>query len=84
MSTLENTISMMEMLPEDDLIEIQNFTKKLFNLRNVNSPFRPLSEQEIIRDLQISREQTIKGQCKDMGKALEGIRKILCNSKLCN
>ena len=30
MTTLENTISMMEKLPETDLIEIQNLIKKLF------------------------------------------------------
>lgn len=29
MSTLQNTISMMETLPETDLIKIQKFTKKL-------------------------------------------------------
>lgn len=29
MSTLQNTISMMQTLPETDLIKIQNFTKKL-------------------------------------------------------
>ncbi len=74
MNTLENTISMMELLPEDDLIEIQNLTKKLFNLRNADNPFQPLSKHEIMRDLQISREQTKNGQYKDMDKALEGIR----------
>ncbi|MCM1536360.1 MAG: hypothetical protein NC126_10605 [Clostridium sp.] len=74
MNTLENTVSMMELLPEEDLIEIQSLTKKLFNLRNADNPFQPLSKQEIIKELQISREQTMNGQYKDMDKALEGIR----------
>ena len=30
MTTLENTISMMEKLPEADLVEIQDLIKKLF------------------------------------------------------
>ncbi|MCM1327601.1 MAG: hypothetical protein NC094_08750 [Bacteroidales bacterium] len=74
MNTLENTVSMMELLPEEDLIEIQSLTKKLFNLRNADNPFQPLSKQEILKELQISREQTMNGQYKDMDKALEGIR----------
>lgn len=74
MNTLKNTVSMMELLPEEDLIEIQSLTKKLFNLRNADNPFQPLSKQEIIKELQTSRKQTMNGQCKDMDKALEGIR----------
>ena len=53
MSILENTISMMEVLPEADLLEIQNFTKKLFRLRNVNSCFQPVSEEKILYDKEL-------------------------------
>ncbi|MDE5825289.1 MAG: hypothetical protein K2G55_07120 [Lachnospiraceae bacterium] len=74
MSAFENTVSMMEVLPESDLIEIENFTKKLYMLRNSESPFRPLTEEEILNDLQISREQIAQGKCKEMGQAIEEIR----------
>lgn len=74
MNTLENTVSMMEMLPEADLMKIQNFTKKLFNLHNADSLFKPLSEEDILSDLEISRNQIAQGKCKEMGQAIEGIR----------
>lgn len=74
MSAFENTVSMMEVLPESDLIEIENFTKKLYMLRNSESPFHPLTEEEILNDLQISREQIAQGKCKEMGQAIEEIR----------
>lgn len=75
MNTFENTVSMMEALPEADLIEIQNFTKKLYMLRAAESPFRSVTGEEILNDLQISREQVAQGRCKEMGQAIEGIRK---------
>lgn len=75
MNTFENTVSMMEALPEADLIEIQNFTKKLYMLRNNKSPFRPLTEEDIINDLSVSREQVAQGKCREMGQAIEGIRR---------
>ena len=34
MTTLENTISMMKLLPETDLLQIQRFTVKLFRRRS--------------------------------------------------
>lgn len=74
MNTFESTVSMMEVLPESDLIEIQNFTKKLYMLRNADSPFHPLSEDDILNDLQISREQIAQGKYKEMGQAIEEIR----------
>lgn len=74
MNTLENTVSMMEMLPEADLEKIQNFTKKLFNLHVADCPFRPLSEEDILRDLEISRNQIAQGKCKEMGQAIEEMR----------
>ena len=74
MNTLENTVLMMEALSEADLIEIQNFTKKLYILRNAESPFRPLTEDDIMNDLSVSREQIAQGKCREMGQAIEGIR----------
>ncbi len=73
MSTLQNTISMIEVLPEADLLKIQDFAKKLFQ-RNTKCPFPPKSEEEIYRDLEISRQQAAEGKCQEMGEALEEIR----------
>ena len=39
MNAFDSTGLMMEALPESDLIEIENLTKKLYMLRNSRSPF---------------------------------------------
>ena len=74
MSILENTISMLEVLPEADLIKIQDFAKKLFRQSGAEYSFPPKSRKEIYRDLEISRQQAADGKCQDMGEALIEIR----------
>ena len=49
MSTLQNTISMMETLPETDLIKIQNFTKKLSQRRELERGDFDYSSQNTAR-----------------------------------
>lgn len=39
MSTLENTISVLEVLPETDLVKIQDYTRSLLKQRGVEYPF---------------------------------------------
>ena len=63
-STLQNTISMMQTLPEADLIKIQNFTKKLSKRRELETAdeavgkfLPPKSREDIYRDLETSRQQ---------------------------
>ena len=74
MSTLENTISILEVLPESDLIKIQDFAKKLFRQRSDEYPFPLKSRKEIYNDLEISRQQAAEGNCQEMGSALAEIR----------
>lgn len=74
MSTLESTISILEVLPEADLLEVQQFAKRLFTLRSDKQPFPPKSREEIYRDLEISRQQATEGKCQEMGQALAEIR----------
>lgn len=73
MSTLESTISMLEVLPEADLVKIQDFTRKLFRQRGAACPFQPKSREEIYSDLEISRQQAAEGKCQEMGQALAEI-----------
>lgn len=82
MNTLENTVSMMKSLPETDLLEIQNFTRKLFQRREsktvdeaVGKFLKPMSREDIYRDLEVSRKQAAEGKCVEMGQALVEIRK---------
>lgn len=74
MSTLENTISMLEGLPETGLIKIQNFIKKLFRQRSEEGPFASKSRDEIYADLEISGQQAAEEQYQEMGEALAEIR----------
>jgi EAL domain-containing protein (putative c-di-GMP-specific phosphodiesterase class I) len=71
MSTMEATISMMEVLPEDDLVQICNFTTMLYEKRKVNNPFVPLTEEKLMSDLETSRTQIAQGKSLNMKTALE-------------
>lgn len=75
MTTPRNTVSMMKVLPEADLVEIQNFTKKLFNLRNADCPLPPKSKEEIYKDLETSRKQAAEGDFQEAGEFLAEVRK---------
>lgn len=57
MAMLKSTISMIKVLPEADLAEIQNVAKKLLQKRG-DCPFALKSEEDIYRDLEVSRYQT--------------------------
>jgi len=79
MSTLENTVAMMEVLPETDLIKIQNFTKELIKLyeNEVDDKagrfLAPMTENDFLHDIGISEEQYNKGEYQEMGEALDEI-----------
>ena len=74
MSALESTISILEALPEADLLEVQQFAKRLFVLCSDEYPFPPKSQEEIYKDLEISRQQAAEGKCQERGQALAEIR----------
>ncbi len=81
MSTLQSTISMMQTLPEADLIKIQNFTKKLSKRRELESAdeavgrfLPPKSREDIYRDLETSRQQAAEGDYQEAGEFLAELR----------
>ncbi len=81
MSTLQNTISMMETLSETDLIKIQNFTKKLSQRHEFEAAdeavgrfLPPKSREDIYRDLEISRQQAAEGNYQEAGEFLAELR----------
>lgn len=65
MTTLENTISLIRILPEADLDEIQNFAKKLIQKREANCPFALKSREDIYKDLEIAHQQIASGEYQD-------------------
>lgn len=71
MGTLENTISMMEVLPEADLIEIQNFTKKLLRRHEsmmngdvVGKVLKPMSHEDFMKDVENAEQEIVCGKCR--------------------
>ena len=75
MTTPRNTVSMMKVLPEADLVEIQNFTQKLFNLRSADCPLPPKSKEEIYKDLETSRKQATERDFQEASEFLAEVRK---------
>lgn len=65
MSTLEATVSMLETLPEDELKTIYEVTRRFFVNRTSANPFQPLSEEQIVAELDIAREHAKQGMYSD-------------------
>ena len=74
MTMLENTISMIKVMPEADLAEVQNFARKLLQQRGAGCPFPLKSREDIYKDLAVSRRQAAEGKCQDMGQAIAEIK----------
>lgn len=75
MTMLESTISMIKVMPESDLVEIQNFARKLLMRHDADCPFPLKNREDIYKELETSRQQASEGKCQDMGQALAEIRK---------
>ena len=71
MSTIEATVSMLEVMPEDARLLVLDFTQQLFISRKPESPFKPLTLDSILDDLRISREQNQDGKGMNMKSALD-------------
>ena len=74
MTMLEITISMIKVMPEADLAEVQNFARKLLQRRDAGCPFPLKSREDIYKDLAVSRRQAAEGKCQDMGQAIAEIK----------
>ena len=75
MSTLEATISMLEIMPEESRRMVFEYTQELFESDKAANPFVPVNEEQILKDLEISREQTSQGKVRKMADALTDLRK---------
>lgn len=74
MNTIENTVAMMETLPETDLLKIQTYTLKLFRQKHTDCPFPLKNREDIYRDLEISRKQAAAGEYQEAGEFLAQLR----------
>ena len=71
MSTLEATKTMLDALPEADLLVIYDVIKMYYD--KSKRPLKKLTRQDILKDLAISREQIKNGEYLDADAALKEI-----------
>ncbi len=62
MSTIEATMSMMEVMPEDARIKVMEYAQKLFTSRKPANPFIPLTTEQILSDLDEAHRQIEEGK----------------------
>lgn len=84
MTTLENTISILECLPETDLIQIQDLAKKLFRRHEdktvdeaVGRFLKPMSREDFMRDIENADKEFARGEYQEMGEALDEVYREL-------
>ena len=71
MNLAEETKEIIDLLPESDLIVIYTVAKNMFD--KVSTPFKPLTREQILEDLALSRKQIDEGNYIDMDEALDSI-----------
>ncbi len=75
MNNLEATISMLESMPEEEINQVYIYTKKLFTKNSSANPFAPLTKEQILSDLAISRKEFEEGKSIDARDAIMTIRR---------
>lgn len=78
MTTLESTISMMEKLPESDLIKIQDFIKKLFRQHEyeltdaaVGRALKHMSKDDFMKDAMTAEKDITAGRYKSANEVFD-------------
>ena len=70
-----STISMIKVMPEADLAEVQNFARKLLQRRDAGCPFPLKSREDIYKDLEVSHQQIQNGEYQEAGEFIAEVRK---------
>lgn len=80
MTTLESTISMMEKLPESDLIKIQDLIKNLFHQHEsesidtaVGRSQKRMSRDNFMKDALAAENDIMAGRCKSTNEVFDGL-----------
>ena len=80
MTVLENTISMIKVMPEADLLKIQKFTKELSKQRELEAAdeavgrfLKSMAEEDFLQDMKTSEAQFARGEYQEMGEAINEI-----------
>lgn len=82
MSTLEKTISMMEALPEADLLKVQNLIHKLFQQREygmtddaVGKILKPMSRNDFLSDVEAAEKEIDNGIYRKADEVFDGLER---------
>lgn len=82
MTIYEATVSMMQKLPEADLLVINEFVKRLSSKTAVReeryNPYRYLTREEIIEQLAVARKNAQEGHVMEARQASDNIREKYC------
>jgi hypothetical protein len=68
MNTLESTISILQSLPKSDVNATSDITYATYS--KIYFPIHPISRQQMLNDLAISRAQEESGYYKDFSEAI--------------
>lgn len=75
MSTIEETVAMMETMPEEAQRKVLLYTRDLFSAKRPSNPYHPLSEKQILSDLAQSRKEAAGGKTEEAHEAINEMRK---------
>ena len=73
MSSMDATMSMLEAMPEEARLKVLEFTRKLFTSERPANPHTRLSSDQILGDLEESRNQIARGEGLSMDDALNDL-----------
>ena len=74
MSTLEATVSMLQSLPEAELLTIHDLTRRLYIKQNKDVDLKVMTEEEIFDKLDKSRKYADEGRVLDADVAISKLR----------
>ncbi|MCD7804050.1 MAG: hypothetical protein LUH03_02710 [Oscillospiraceae bacterium] len=61
MSTIEQTVSMMQAMSEESRVKVLDYVKLIYTVDATSNPYIPLSSDEILAELAVGREQNDSG-----------------------
>jgi Mn-dependent DtxR family transcriptional regulator len=74
MNTLETTVSMLQTMSENDLMEVQNYIRYILYKNEETEIFKTYSEDELVEQLTKSIEQSNKGYTKPASEVSRKMR----------
>ncbi|MCR5088114.1 MAG: hypothetical protein K6C08_01210 [Oscillospiraceae bacterium] len=67
----ENAVYMIDILPASDVTKVISFGEEL--LAKGNTPFKPISEDQVRKGLELSGKQAQNGKVKDASEVLDSL-----------